>query len=75
LLLCDPLVPLEIEVGEGCKESQNLKVKQANNLNGDEFENGLFSSCGDVNHPSMAMVTCPYEEVKKSEPMMVHPLA
>lgn len=62
-------------MGEGCKESQNLKVEQANYLNGDEFENGLFSSFGDVSHPSMAKVTYPDEEVKESEPMIVHPLA
>lgn len=62
-------------MGEGSIEGQNLKVVQANWLNEDEIENGLLCSCGDVHHPSMAVVTYPGEEVKGREPLDVHPLA
>jgi hypothetical protein len=44
-------------------------------LNGDELENGLSSSCGGVNHPSMAVVTYPGEKFKESELLIVHPHA
>lgn len=59
---------------EGRTEGQNLMVVRENYLNGDELENGLSSSCGSVNHPSMAVVTYSGEEVKESELLIVHPL-
>jgi len=34
----------------------------------------LVSSCGDVNHPSIVVVTYPDEEVMGSESRIVHPL-
>jgi hypothetical protein len=56
LLFWDPLVPLEIRVGEWSIGGQKLKVVRENYLNRDEIETGMFSSWGDTNHPSMAMV-------------------
>jgi hypothetical protein len=69
-------VLLENGVGEGGFEGQNFEGMMLNSLNGDGFEvdKSLFS-CGDVTHPSLVLVTCPYEESKGSEPLNIHPLA
>jgi hypothetical protein len=56
-------------------EGQNLNLVWANGLKGDEIENGMSSSCGDENHSSTDVVTYPVKEVKRSEPLIVHPLA
>jgi hypothetical protein len=39
-----------------------------------EVDKGLFS-CGDVPHPSLAVVTCSGEESKGSVPLNIHSLA
>lgn len=66
--------PLDKGVGEGSIEGQNLNLAWENGLKGDGIENGMPSSCGDENHPSTDVVTYPGEEVKGSEPLIVHPL-
>jgi hypothetical protein len=48
---------------------------QAYYLKRDEIDNSLFFLCGDVNNPSLAVVTYLGEEVKGSESLIVHPLA
>ncbi len=47
---------------------------QAYESNGDELNNGVFALCGDMNNPSLAVVNVLGEEVKESEPLLVHPL-
>lgn len=69
------LVPLENELGEGRRDGQISKVVQANDWNRNEMDDGLFSSCGDIYNHSFAVMTYSNEEIKGSQPLLVHPLA
>lgn len=66
---------LEYGVGAGRKMGQEIQVVQATSLDGVEDGSSLFSSCGGPKSSSMAVVPYPGEELKESEPLVVHPLA
>lgn len=62
-------------MGAGRKTDQEFQVVRATSLDKVEGGSSLFSSCGGAKSSSMAVVLYLGEELKESEPLVVHPLA